>query len=144
MKQMLASQTNGRSEGDDMTPLRFPCPMARSCHRLASNTDDNHSEVALSICSPDTKTHTFRYCRWKQHIHLKQVFRRMRVMYEVYVCDIMVVGNAVCKIYNMYRCACYTQLTSIKMLFGKWIHIIWFANKEQKLNSQNLKSGMIS
>lgn len=43
--------------GYDMTPLWFPCPVAWSCHSPASNTDDSGGEVALSICSADTKTH---------------------------------------------------------------------------------------
>lgn len=43
--------------GYDMTPLWFPCPVARSCHSPASNTDDSSGEVALSICSADAKTH---------------------------------------------------------------------------------------
>ena len=56
-RQMLATLSNGRSEGGgDMTLLRFPCPVAHSCHTPASNTDDNSREGALSICSPDTKT----------------------------------------------------------------------------------------
>lgn len=39
----------------------FPCPVARSCHTPASNTHDNSGEGALSICSPDTKTHILHH-----------------------------------------------------------------------------------
>lgn len=71
---MPTTQTNGRSVaagvGAYITLLWFPCPVARSCHTLASNTDDNSSEGALSICSPHKDT---------------GICRRMQILYTLRV-----------------------------------------------------------